>query len=1156
MVDFIHLRTHSAYSLAESTLKLYDIIALCAQHRMPAVALTDTGNLFGSMEFCLAAAKAGIQPIVGSQILIKAMDNDPRHQEKRIQHEPILDTLILLAQSEVGYQNLMKIISRSFLQNARTEQLPYTTWDVLNEHHEGLICLTGGTQGGVAQLIIKNHMPTAATMLSNLKELFADRLYVEITRIGLPEEEQCEEALIELAYAHNIPLVATNEAFFSSEAMFDAHDALLCIAATRYVDQHDRRHSNTNYRFKSVAEMQELFADLPEALHNTVLVAQRCNFILEPSAPVLPRFPSERSEDDELTLQAFDGLQQRLESQVLTTTMDDDERQATKQQYQQRLDYELNVIKNMGFAGYFLIVADFIKWAKSQDIPVGPGRGSGAGSLVAWVLTITDIDPIRWNLLFERFLNPERISMPDFDVDFCQDRRDEVINYVCRQYGRDRVAQIITFGKLQSRSVVRDVGRVLGMPYRQVDRISKLIPVNPAFPIPLPEAIKLEPLLTQMANEEPQVEKLLTIAQQLEGINRHASTHAAGIVIGGKPLEEIVALYYDGKGALPATQYHMKCVELTGLVKFDFLGLKTLTVIQHTINLARDRGFNIDISKISLTDDKTFELLRRVEVLGVFQVESAGMRDVLRRLQPTRFEEIIALVALYRPGPMDDIPRYLACKNGEEEIRYLHPLLKDILQETFGVMVYQEQVMQIAQVLAGYSLGSADLLRRAMGKKIKSEMDAQRAIFVKGAQKNGIDKKIAEQIFAQAAKFAGYGFNKCHSGPYALISYQTAYLKANFPVEFMAASMTYDMQNTDRIMGFREELMRMNIPLLSPDVNYSGATFSVEPLEDGRLGIRYGLSAIKGISESGMTALKAERQAHGLYKNITDFARRLTSKVVTRRVLENLINAGAFDSLGHSREDLDGAIELVMPHIGAVMQQQQSLQNSLFGADATSQPLIKLPAVQPWSRLDKLKREFDAMGFYFSSHPLSIYEDSLTTLNLTPSSQFMDHFQNKGTSTIAVAGVVLSKKERISKKGTRFAFVQFSDNTGLFEVTIFSDQYSLIRDKLEPGTLMFMRLTGDKDEESLRLTVQDIVELDQKIAAQTLSIEVTVDKVTAIAALKEMLATLQQGSQSVRLKIPMDRQVVVMNLPQRVHLNPETLQNMARIPGINGIRNA
>ena len=1150
MANFIHLRTHSSYSLAEGALKLYDIIALCKHHNMPAVALTDTGNLFGSMEFCLAAAKAGIQPIIGSQVLIKIPDDDPRQQEKRIANDQLVDNLILLAQTAEGYQNLMKLISRSFLQNSRSEQQPFLTWDALAEHSAGLICLTAGIQGGVAGLLLKHHKTAAEAMLCQLKSLFGAGLYMEISRLGFPEEDLCEEDLIELAYRHDIPLVATNEAFFADESMFDAHDALLCIASTRYISEHDRRHSHSNYRFKTADEMIALFADLPEAINNTVTIAQRCQFILEPTAPVLPRFPSLRTEDEELIIQAHEGLTYRLQAQVYHDAMTAEEREYIKKTYHQRLDYEIDVIKSMGFAGYFLIVADFIKWAKSQDIPVGPGRGSGAGSLVAWVLTITDIDPIRWNLLFERFLNPERISMPDFDVDFCQDRRDEVINYVCQTYGHDRVAQIITFGKLQSRSVIRDVGRVMGMPYRQVDRISKLIPVNPAFPIALPEAIALEPQLQQMAAEDQQVQKLLTMAQQLEGLNRHASTHAAGIVIGDKPLEEIVALYYDGKSALPATQYHMKCVELTGLVKFDFLGLKTLTVIQHTINLARDRGFDIDISKISLNDDKTFALLRNVEVLGVFQVEGAGMRDVLRRLQPTRFEEIIALVALYRPGPMDDIPRYLACKNGEEQVKYLHPLLENILEETFGVMVYQEQVMQIAQVLAGYSLGSADLLRRAMGKKIKSEMDAQRHIFVQGAQKNDIDKKIAEQIFMQAAKFAGYGFNKCHSGPYALISYQTAYLKANFPVEFMAASMTYDRQNTDRIMIFREELKRMNIPLLSPDINHSHATFSVEPLDNGRLGIRYGLSAIKGISEGGMIALKAEREAHGPYKNITDFARRLSSKVITKRVLENLISAGAFDSLGHSREQLDAAIDAIVPHIGAVIQEQKSQQSSLFGAIMDNVSTIKLPEVQSWSRLDRLRREFEAMGFYFSSHPLNVYGQSLHKLNLLPSVQLNEYFLEKNGGATCLAGVVLNKKERISKKGSRFAFVQFSDNTGLFEVTIFSEQYAQIREKLEPGAFMFMRVIGDKDEDSLRLTVQDICELDDKIAAHTSVVEIVLNNISALENLKTIVSALPSGIQLIKLKLVIDQQWVHVQLPQRIRLQPQTLQDLARIPDV------
>jgi DNA polymerase-3 subunit alpha len=1156
MVSFIHLRTHSAFSLSEGAIKINELIELCRAQKMPAVALTDTGNLFGSMEFCLEGVKAGIQPIIGCQLAVKPPAEDPRYQEKRLPGDDLLDTFIFLVQSEKGHQNLLKLVSRSFLLHGQNGR-PFITFEMMQELHEGLIVLTGGVQGGIAQLLLKHYPHAAEHMLCHLKRIFDGRLYVEITRMGWAIERQCEADLIALAYEHGVPLVATNEAFFADESMYEAHDALLCIAEGSYVHQQDRRRLNPNYRFKSTAEMEHLFQDLPEALHNTVVIAQRCGYLIEPTAPILPPFPTENGEDEAqaLTVQAVNGLKKRLQTQVYTASMSEGEKAAIDSRYFQRLEYELDIIKKMGFAGYYLIVSDFIKWAKSRRIPVGPGRGSGAGSLVAWSLTITDIDPIRWNLLFERFLNPERVSMPDFDIDFCQDRRDEVIDYVRSKYGHDRVAHIITFGKLQARAVVRDVGRVLGIPYSQVDRLSKLVPNNPAHPISLKDAIAQDPQLQRMACEDPQIERLLNIGQKLEGLYRHASTHAAGIVISNKPLEETVPLYYDGKSMLPATQYHMKHVELAGLVKFDFLGLKTLTVIQLTVDLARKRGFEVDISKIPLDDQKTFELLRRVDVLGVFQLESAGMRDVLRRLQPSRFEELIALVALYRPGPMDDIPRYLACKNGEEPVRYLHPLLKDILEETFGVMVYQEQVMQIAQVLAGYSLGGADLLRRAMGKKIKSEMDAQRETFIKGAQKNGIDQAIAEQIFEQAAKFAGYGFNKCHAAPYALIVYQTAYLKANFPVEFMAASMTYEINNTDKLVAFREDLNRMHIPLLPPDVNKSYPHFEVEQMEDGHLAIRYALAALKNVGVGPMEQLVAERQANGPFKDSIDLVRRLDSRVINRRMLESLIGAGAFDSLEPQREKLDASIDLILRHVGKGQDHPQATQVNLFGTHTTTLPTVKLNNAPAWSRLEKLNREFEAIGFYFSSHPLDIYGDSLQKLSLLSARELWPHFHRHGGSTVNLAGVVLSKKERLSKKGSRYAFVQFSDNSGVFDVTIFAEQYNPLRDKLEAGALMFLRVTGDIEEDSLRLTVQDIQELDQKLASFSSIIEVKLDQIQAIHTLKEAVSTLPHGPHSIRLRIPVENQTVLISLPDRLLIRPETLESIARIPGIHEVKN-
>ncbi len=727
--------------------------------------------------------------------------------------------------------------------------------------------------------------------------------------------------------------------------------------------------------FRPAAEMRALFADLPEACDNTLVIARRCAFIPQSRKPILPAFPLPEGADEESALReaARAGLVARLAAAGMMRT-------GRSQPYRERLEFELDMIVSTGFAGYFLIVADFIQWAKRQGIPVGPGRGSGAGSVVAWSLTITDLDPLRFGLLFERFLNPERVSMPDFDIDFCQDRRDEVIRYVQQKYGRDRVAQIITFGKLQARAVLRDVGRVLGMPYGQVDRICKLVPNNPAHPVSLEKAIAGEPQLQEQRDSDETVARLLTIALKLEGLYRHASTHAAGVVIGDRPLAELVPLYRDPRSDMPATQFSMKWVELAGLVKFDFLGLKTLTVLARCLDLLAARGVALDLATLPLDDRASFELLSRGDTVGVFQVEGQGVRDMLKKLRPDRFEDIIAVVSLYRPGPMENIPRYIAVKHGEEAPDYLHPALEEILKETHGIMIYQEQVMQIAQVLAGYTLGGADLLRRAMGKKIQSEMDAQRQQFVEGAAARGVGRPRAELIFDQMAKFAGYGFNKSHAAAYALVAYQTAFLKANYPVEFMAASMTLDLGNTDKLAHFRQELGRLGIALLPPDINRSLVAFGVEPdLKDAKPAIRYALAAVKGVGEQAMRDLVLERAANGPFKDLFDFALRLDAKSFNRRQFENLVKAGAFDSLNPNRAQTFAAAEQLLRQASRAAEERQDGQESLFAGIATSGFAARpsLPVVPDWPDVERLQNEFDAIGFYLSSHPLDPYGKSL-----------------------------------------------------------------------------------------------------------------------------------------------------------------------------------
>ncbi|MBL0941252.1 MAG: DNA polymerase III subunit alpha [Alphaproteobacteria bacterium] len=1155
--SFIHLRVHSTYSLSEGAIKMEPLIERCIAQKLPAIALTDTSNLFGAMDFSQIAAKAGIQPIIGCQIAMTLKGGDPRLKQSRF-HKPQnrverLDQIVLLAQNLQGYQNLMSLSSHAWA-IAKNQGIPQVSLDFLKEHAEGLIALSGGIQGGIAQLLLSNYESAAEEMLKHLAAIFPGRFYVELTRHGLDSEAKIEPTLIDLAYRFALPLVATNEAFFLDEDMYEAHDALLCIAEGTYVLETERRKVTPHHRLKSPQEMAALFADLPEALVNTVMIAKRCGFMVEPTAPMLPAYPTEKNEVEELKLQALEGLEMRLRDLVLTNIMTSENQDEMRKVYKERLYYELDIISQMGFPGYFLIVANFIQWAKQQDIPVGPGRGSGAGSLVAWALTITDIDPIRFNLLFERFLNPERVSMPDFDIDFCQERRDEVITYVRSKFGHDRVAQIITFGKLQARAVLRDVGRVLQIPYMQVDRICKLIPNNPAHPVTLSEAIEQQVDLREIIESDATAAKLVDLGKKLEGLNRHASTHAAGVVIGDRPLRELVALYFDPRSDVPVTQFNMKDVEKAGLVKFDFLGLKTLTVIAHTIALLKKSNVQINLSQIPLDDSKTFDLLRRSETVGIFQVESGGMTDVLRRLKPTRFEELIALVALYRPGPMDDIPRYIACKNGEEKVNYLHPKLKEILQETFGVMVYQEQVMQIAQHLACYSLGSADLLRRAMGKKIKSEMDAQRVKFVQGAVERDIKEGVAHQIFDQMAKFAGYGFNKSHSAPYALITYRTAYLKANYPLEFMAALMTLDMGNIEKLNLYRQELDKMMIPLRTPDINLSQAIFSVEADQQGKLGLRYALAAIKNVGEGGMNSIVAERERSGNFRDIWDFASRIDAHVINKRQLENLIYAGAFDSLHPNRRQLIESLEMILRHASMITAERQSSQASLFGSHSSETlPNTKLVEVPEWPQLEKLQYELNAIGFYLSSHPLDGYTESFQKLSLTQSNELTKYFSHKGAESVRMAAVVVSVKERSSKTGQKYAFITLSDAVGVFEVTCFSEILSRSRSLLVPGQAVYLTATGRMDSENLRLTLTTIEPLEQKLGDIPSALEIVLTDQHGIAQIAQKLAELGKGAMQITLRILLSDKEVLINLPQRYGMSQEVVAQILNLKGVQNV---
>ena len=1155
--DFVHLRLHSAYSLSLGAIKLKELPYLCKGQSMPAVALTDSGNLFGALEFSVACSGDGIQPIIGCELGIRAPELE-RSGISRTQIGPRPpEPLVLLAQSEQGYFNLVKLVSDSFMRTTGDEA-PQIALGDLAPHAEGLLCLTGGAEGPIGKLLQANQPEAAEAALRQLMGIFPGRLYVELQRHGLPEEDKIEPALLDLAYRLDIPLVATNNAHFAQADFYEAHDVLLCIAQGVTTNAQQRKRLTGEHYFKSAAEMRKLFADLPEACDNSVVIAQRCAFILRKRKPILPPFTDEtgRSEVELLREMANNGLDARLERQVYPRLAPDADRAETEQRYRTQLDYELGIIEKMGFPGYFLIVADFIQWAKQQGIPVGPGRGSGAGSLVAWSLTITDLDPLRFGLFFERFLNPERVSMPDFDIDFCQDRREEVIRYVQRKYGRERVAQIITFGKLQARAVLRDVGRVLEMPYGQVDKLCKLVPNNPANPVTLKQALDGDEQLRLARDSDETVGRLMEIALRLEGLYRHASTHAAGVVIGDRPLDKLVALYRDPRSDMPATQFNMKFVEDAGLIKFDFLGLKTLTVVDRAVQLVNQRGHALDLLTIPLDDVRTFEMLSRGEAVGVFQFEGAGGRDLLKKLKPTRFEDIIAANALNRPGPMDSIPDYIACKHGLQAPDYLHPKIQHILEETYGIMTYQEQVMLIAQVLAGYTLGGADLLRRAMGKKIKAEMDNQRKIFQDGAVERGVPLETAELIFDKMAKFSGYGFNKGHAAPYALIAYQTAYLKANFPVEFIAASMTLDLGNTDKLNVFRQELQRMKIRLLPVDINRSGVEFTVEG-QGEEAAVRYALAAVKGVGAQAMAALVAEREKNGRYKDLFDLAERLDTKQFNKRQFENLAKAGAFDSLNPNRARTFAAAELIMRHAAVAAEQRDSAQIGLFGAGSVALAKPPLPTTAEWPAIDRLQNEFEAIGFYLSSHPLDPYEAALKRIGVVSSSQLVAQLARGAAGRVRLAGIVVSRKERTSAKGNRFSFVQMSDLTGLYEVMLFSEILAASRQLLDSGQPLL--ITADarlENEDMVRLTGQTVELLDEAAASSSAGIKIFIETPQALEPLKQILAREGKLTDSrrrggrMRLVLPADKREVEIALPGLYEIGAQLRSAVKAIPGV------
>uniref|UniRef100_A0A2A4Z5W1 DNA polymerase III subunit alpha n=1 Tax=OCS116 cluster bacterium TaxID=2030921 RepID=A0A2A4Z5W1_9PROT len=1147
---FVHLRTHSAYSLLEGALPVEKIIKLAGDDLSPAVAITDSGNLFGALEFSEKSVKSSVQPITAVTLTVKLDDGTYAPSLASSQRHKEIPSIALFAQNETGYENLMALVSKSFLETPDNET-PHIPLETLAKHTDGLIALSGGPSGPINKALYEENPDRAQDFFNTLNKLYPNRFYIELQRHNMPEENKVESALVKMAYENNVPLVATNECFFQKTEDYKAHDALICIAQSTVVGADDRLRLTAEHYFKTTKQMIALFEDLPEAIENTMEIAQRCHFRPHMRDPILPNFTGSSGKDalkaeaDALTKDAIAGLKVRLAFHGPAEGY-------TEKDYHDRLDFELGIINDMKFPGYFLIVSDFIKWAKDHNIPVGPGRGSGAGSLVAYSLTITDLDPLMWGLLFERFLNPERVSMPDFDIDFCQDRREEVITYVQKKYGFDQVAQIITFGKLQARAVLRDVGRVLQMPYGQVDRLCKLVPNAPGSAMTLPEAIASEPKLREERDSEEIVAELLEIGQSLEGLYRHASTHAAGVVIGDRPLSQLVPLYRDPRSEMPVTQFNMKWVEPAGLVKFDFLGLKTLTVLETALRFLKNRNIDIDLAAIPIDDKPSYELMARGQTIGVFQLESSGMRDMLRGLKPDRFEDIIAMVSLYRPGPMDNIPTYIACKHGRQDPDYLHPKLEEVLKETHGVIIYQEQVMKIAQVLSGYSLGGADLLRRAMGKKDQAEMDRQRIIFNKGAVANGVDKSRSNYIFDLVNKFAGYGFNKSHAAAYALVAYQTAYLKANYPVEFMAALMTLDMGNVDKLQLFKQECKQMGIEVLPPDINKSAVEFVVE---NGK--IRYSLAALKNVGSQAVESIVAARKEVGKFKDIAHFGENLNTRHVNKRAIENMIKTGAFDSLNPDRAQLFSGLDSIMAFANKSQNDKEVGMIDMFAAmgdDQSTAEKLPLPKVKAWTNIELLEFEKKAAGFYISGHPLDDYATLLKQMKIITWEQFTKNVLAGGKKSAKLAATITAKQEKRSKKGNKFAFIGLSDSSAQYEAVMFGDVLEKYEEHLAVGTLVIVGIGADVDGDQIRPRVNSVEPLEKQ-ASKSLqtSVKIYLEGKETIDFVKQQLEKGGKGEISLVVTSEDKQFEVEILLKDQYIISSERIAAIKSLPQVQSI---
>jgi DNA polymerase-3 subunit alpha len=1136
---FVPLRVFSSYTMLEGAIDPKAAAKLAKDRAFPAIALTDRNGLYAAMSFAGACKDAGIQPLVGTFLAVRRDEGET------------IDWLGLIAQNETGWNNLCRLVSHAHL-GRPIELEPHVTMADLVGHTDGLIALTGAGDGALARLLAAGKAEAAVELCARLEALFPDRLYIEIARRNDPVEEAAEDALIDLAYARNLPLVATNPAQFGDPGFHAAHDAMLCIANSTHIDAAERPRSARDAWVKSRPMMADLFADLPEALANTVVIAQRCAFMPPKRKPLLPSLAGDKEGEAAMLVEhARAGLEKRL---APYGELSPEERQA----YFDRLAFETDVINRMGFAGYFLIVADFIQWAKANDIPVGPGRGSGAGSVVAWALTITDLDPLKLGLLFERFLNPERVSMPDFDIDFCETRRGEVIRYVQQKYGADHVAQIITFGKLKARAVLRDCGRILQMSYGQVDRLCKMVPNHPTDPWTLPRALNGVAELKREYDNDPEVKRLVDLAVQLEGLNRNSSTHAAGVVIGDRPLDQLVPLYRDPRSDMPVTQFDMKYVEDTGLIKFDFLGLKTLSVLKKAVELLKRRAIAIDLDALPWDDAEVYEQLQRGDTVGVFQLESEGMRRTLAAVKPTNFGDIIALVSLYRPGPMDNIPLFGRRKNGSESIEYPHPKLEGILSETYGIFVYQEQVMQAAQILAGYSLGDADLLRRAMGKKVQAEMDAQRSRFVSGCKEHSdIEAAKANELFDLIDKFAGYGFNKSHAAAYALLAYQTAWLKTHYPHEFYAASMCFDMHQSEKLAVFVDDMRRAGLALAGPDINRSEAEFTVEQTEEGHA-VRYALAGIRNVGEKAMDAIVAEREANGRFASLEDLFRRVPPGSMNRRQLEGLAGAGAFDSLEPNRAKVLANADMLLAVADEAERTRSSGQAGLFGGDEHAAPALRLADTPAWSRAEQMARERENFGFYFAAHPVEQWRAIANANGARTYARLMEAgVPGGGRMQAVMAAMVESVSKGRTRKGGEFVRADFSDSSGQFSAACFEESLvAPMQQWARDGTclLLTVELDAPSPEEPPRVTVRGARPLEEVKGSAQMQLRLDV---LAPEALHDLAALLGQdgsgqGEVVVRLRTGTGQEPL-LRLGKQFHLDSDVAERLASVEGLANV---